>query len=221
MIKKILSFLIIVSFFACGTSKKMKETEQIIWVNSYRIQCNSETSAFCLQYQVNENAHPGQWKPLQSKIGNFEYKEGYLYQLKVYSNTIEGEQFFDLKEIISEKLANKTRLHDIWFLEEMGGKPITNIAPGNGRPRIEMMLPKQRILGNDGCNEIRGKLILVGEERLEIGTLAGTKKLCPDIKNPEIFKGMLLNTKFYEIKNLHLYLMDQQGKTMLKFKKGD
>ena len=223
----LLGFILILA--SCATNKKATVLNKEIWINSIKVPCQSESSGRCLQFQENKIIDPAQWEALDGNINGFNYKAGNIYKLAINETQIKSDQAEGtgmlvertLIEVLEEKRDPKILLNDIWVLYEIGGKSLSNqsITTGMNRPRIEINLSQLRILGNDGCNEIMGKINLVDGERLEFGTLGGTKKLCPDQESPEIFRGLLRNTKQYSIAKLKLALMDQQGKVVMRFQK--
>lgn len=231
MQKFTLLILIAIVLYSCAGPKQMQESTKNIWINSSKVRCEGEDGGKCLQYQEGAEIDPSKWQVLNGSINGFTFQQGNIYKLSIVEKQLNNGSkakpdisiVRTLNEVLIEKRDTKMMLHDIWVLYEMGGKVIDpkSIAPGNNRPQLEINLTTMRIMGNDGCNEIMGKINLAGETRLEIGTLGGTKKLCPDTETPQIFKGMLKNTRQYRIEKLKLALMDQSGNVMMRFQKVD
>ena len=217
--------------FSCATNKKATVHQKVIWIDSIKGPCQTGSAGRCIQFQENKIMDPSQWEAMYGEIDGFTFKAGYIYKLAISETHTKIKQAEDIEmqvervliEVLEEKRDPKILLNDIWVLFEIGGRALNNntIATGMNRPRIEINLSQLRLLGNDGCNEIMGKINIVDTERLEFGTLGGTKKLCPDQESPEIFKGLLRNTKRYKIEKLKLALMDQRGKVVMRFQKVD
>ena len=115
------------------------------------------------------------------------------------------------------------RLHDIWVVERIDGKAFKSNpkSPRQRRPQIEIYVEEMRVSGNDGCNEIGGKIETLSAEIIQFGPIMGTKMACPDMETPRRFNEALTATRSYKIKNLKLLFMDENGKEVLAFQKVD
>jgi heat shock protein HslJ len=78
-----------------------------------------------------------------------------------------------------------------------------------------------KISGNDGCNNFTGGFENIDLEKIAFGTIAVTRKICPDMSIPNKFHQHINHVRTYAIKGLKLYLYDNQGNELFGFKKID
>ncbi len=128
------------------------------------------------------------------------------------------------KETIVQQPTKASKLlNDIWVLKEMpfeaksvAGKVFQRL------PQLEFNINNNSILGNDGCNQIFGDIAQLDDQQLVLGSVGGTKKLCPEtMEYTRKFRKALENTRFYKISNLELYLFNEQREELLRFRKVD
>ncbi len=207
--KKSIFLFLLVALTSCATVNK-----PTIW-----LQKNLSTG----QLQVkNAAADNTSWLDLQSKIEDFDYEDGFIYQLKVQKNKILQNQStynYSLVKIL-KKIENKsTMLANNWELR--------NIADENGNltsvtdvkrsyPTIRFDLKKMQFSGMDGCNLIFG-VIKTHDNQIIINKKGATKKACMGTILPNKFNNALASTKFYKIKNNTLQLLNTNQKVLLEF----
>jgi heat shock protein HslJ len=112
------------------------------------------------------------------------------------------------------------RLHDIWALVSIGGEKI-NLQDFQKHPVLEINLTENRIMGNDGCNNIFGSIKTVNDNQLEFSQMGGTKMACPNMDLSGNINSGLSKTHTYKLQKLELSLMDSVGIELLKYKKVD
>lgn len=115
------------------------------------------------------------------------------------------------------KFLADSNLEGKWLLEKIG---FTTIVPAeyNKVPEIDIDIINGTIAGNDGCNNMRGKIEVQGK-RIQFSTLSTTKMGCnkksiEKVINAQV-NGQLVSYYFKEGK-LYLYLPDD---SLLVFKK--
>lgn len=115
------------------------------------------------------------------------------------------------------------RLNDIWVVEGINGSKIEmqDETKGLERPRFEFQLSEMRVTGTDGCNNFMGPIKSVGENTIEIGTLAGTYKMCMNMEIANRFNTAFVKVRAFEIENLTLILFGANGEELLKLRKVD
>ncbi len=126
------------------------------------------------------------------------------------------------KEILSymkqeEQVANY-RLHDIWTAVRINRNPINRMVK---TPRLEINLKKNKIFGNDGCNEFSGPIKEISDTRLIFGNIVSTRKMCREMDITDSFNEAMHKVTSYKIEKLTLILTDSNGKEVLAFLKGD
>ena len=140
------------------------------------------------------------------------------YQIKgsnlIFYNATGNKVLSYTKE--EDKVADQ-RIHDIWATIRINGNTIEKTIV----PRLEINLTKNRVFGNDGCNEYFGSITAVSASKIKFGALAGTKKLCRDMAITNSFNTAMRNVASYKLKGMNLILMDEKGKEILAFLKID
>jgi heat shock protein HslJ len=111
-------------------------------------------------------------------------------------------------------------LHDIWVLISLAGEELslTNDMPA---AQLEIYVADKRVVGFDGCNNFQGSIVSVDDSRLEFGPIMSTRKFCQDMSVSDTFNQKLVLVKSYKREGLVLSLLDEQGTTLMKFKKVD
>jgi heat shock protein HslJ/uncharacterized membrane protein len=84
------------------------------------------------------------------------------------------------------------RLHNIWAMTDLNGKPLSQDDFANGIPRLELFTNEGRVLGFDGCNTFRG-YFYVKDGYLNFGPMATTLMACEDIMDIGAEIGKTLN----------------------------
>jgi len=114
----------------------------------------------------------------------------------------------------------RLRLNDIWALEKIQGEIIT-LNDQQARPRLEINLHKMQVTGTDGCNNYSGGIKVLDAERLQFGSMASTRKLCPDMAVANQFNVQMVKAHRYVLEELKLHLFDAQGNELFVFQKID
>lgn len=108
------------------------------------------------------------------------------------------------------------RLHDIWVLEELEGKPMLADNFLGELPMLEINSKMANFSGFGGCNRIRGSLFQE-RELLRFTDVLSSKMACDPKNKEDLFLKALQSSTSYEIKNNRLYLSNPEGlKIILK-----
>lgn len=111
------------------------------------------------------------------------------------------------------------RLHDIWVLETLEGKPMLAAYFLSDLPMLEINSKMANFSGFGGCNKIRGS-IFQEKELLRFMNIISSRMACePNNKEDQFLKALQSSTT-YEIKNNRLYLSNPDGVKVI-FKKID
>lgn len=105
----------------------------------------------------------------------------------------------------------------IWSLEAMQDKRVQ--AKTVQTVKLQFDEEKKEFFGNDGCNNIFGKLEKINETELVFGEIASTKMACKNMEFSSAYIQLFHSVHFYKIKNLHLFLLDGDKKIVLEYKK--
>ncbi len=111
------------------------------------------------------------------------------------------------------------RLHDIWVLEKLNGKEVSNEDFTNGLPSMEINSSTNKFMGFSGCNRMNGSLVFE-KETLRFENIAMTKMACKSSNTEAAFLMALQEDNRYEIGENRLKLSNAKG-TSLVFKKVD
>ncbi|UXX78773.1 DUF4377 domain-containing protein [Reichenbachiella carrageenanivorans] len=207
----------------CSCSDKVEVKEY--WVNSMRVACVGEGPRRCLQVQQGEQVESGAWEYFYSTIEGFDFKEGFIYQLAVSEKSIENPPAdgssirYQLVEVLSKEFDPKVRLHDLWVLEEMGEMVLD--VEEQQRPRLEINLYENKIMGFDGCNSYTGSIESVGEKELVFGQIANTRKMCVDMSLSNRFHALMSQVKSYALEEGQLVLKSEADHSLFSFQKTD
>jgi heat shock protein HslJ len=230
---------------ACGQMNHNKNLNQqitdsqehIYWVNSWQRTCQGVGERLCLQVQkVNQDNQEQpdikNWPLFYAPIKGFDYQIGHVYQIKVQETRLPSAQVpadassirYELIEILRKTHDDTIRLHDIWALTEIQGKPIDRSLLSQNRqevPSLEFNLSTMQVYGTDSCNRLSGGIEKLGQGKIEFGALAGTLMACQNMELADAFQKRLAQVKHYELSDLNLRLLDNDKKPLLQFKKVD
>lgn len=110
-----------------------------------------------------------------------------------------------------------SRLYDIWGLKEINGEPLAI----NKAIVLELNTKLMNFQGNAGCNTISGVLKLEQNNAISLENTRSTRMACPNLSAEQIYLKTLDKVAFYEIKNLHLILLDENNQVLLDYIKMD
>lgn len=113
-------------------------------------------------------------------------------------------------------------LNDIWALQSIEGNDYSmKTMKGLKVPTIEINLAEKRYSGNDACNSIFGALDFITATTINFVHGGSTRMFCEDDKISTIYMEKLHSASTYKIEKSNLILMDENGKTVLTFRKVD
>jgi heat shock protein HslJ len=107
------------------------------------------------------------------------------------------------------KFLTNNKLQAKWVLEKIGNT-IININEYNRIPIFEINIEKSTLLGNDGCNTIKGKFEVQGN-RIQFYTIDGTNTACTKKSLSKIIQQQINNALvdyYFKEGKLYLYLSD-------------
>ena len=125
--------------------------------------------------------------------------------------------FNDLTYTGCGKFLADVNLNGKWLLEKIGYTPIVT-SEYNKVPEINIDIIEGTVFGNDGCNNIKGKVEVQGK-RIQFFQIAGTKMGCNKKSIEKIIAAHVNNqivSYYFKEGKLHLYLPDD---SLLIFKK--
>jgi heat shock protein HslJ len=206
---------------SCGVTDSLN----IIWVNSYLVDCAGVAPMKCMLVQKGETPDEGQWQNFYGKIEGFDFEPGYIYQLKVQEEQLENVPAdassvkYTLVEVVEKKEDAKWALHGSWQAVKLNGSVIklTRERGSGVIPELHIDLEKMQISGMDNCNNFSGQIKKLGENHIEWGPLAVTNKMCPDMTIADAFNQALQVAETYRLNESTLTFMDKEGNEVLEF----
>jgi heat shock protein HslJ len=111
------------------------------------------------------------------------------------------------------------RLHDLWALEELGGKKVTPAQFEKQLPLLEIKAKEATFMGFAGCNEMNGQLFSE-RNRLRFIDIRTTRKACAADNQEAAFLKALRSATEYRLSNNRLSLSNPDG-PLLVFRKVD
>ncbi len=218
---------------ACSTTadQVFNSTAHVFWVNSSKVDCQGAGPRTCLLVKRDQPLETGDWEYFYADIEGFDYEPGYLYKLQVRETSRLAAEVpadasslrYTLERVLEKNPDATLRLNDIWALEAIREIALvfTDDQPGLQRPTIEFHLADRRVMGTNGCNNFTGALQAVTADSLRLGPLATTRMACPGSEVPDRVDRALSAVAAYEFDGLQLYLKDQAGQTLLRYRKVD
>jgi len=213
--------IIIVSFMSCESNSN----EQTLWVNSAKVDCVGVGPMQCFQIK-NSEGEP--WSNFYQEISGFDYEPGYIYKLKVSVTTLDTDKLpadksslaYQLIEVISKELDPLLSINDIWVLTDLEGADAKSFD-SKSLPVLEINIRSMNILGSDGCNNYRGKIEVISENKISFGPIMGTKKACRNMDLSNSYTAALSEVRSYTKEGLNLLFFDENNQELLSFKKVD
>jgi heat shock protein HslJ len=101
--------------------------------------------------------------------------------------------------------AIEKKLQDVWVLEEMNGKKVTEDDFAKKMPKLELITSTETFTGNSGCNAIKGFLFSKEKGELQFLNITSEKKNCPAAKKEDDFLKLLKTTTNYSTKDGKLW----------------
>ncbi len=105
------------------------------------------------------------------------------------------------------------RLHDIWVLENIGGKVVGPNDFMKEMPRLEIKVEEKKYFGNTGCNNMFGEIEINGDN-LKFGPAATTRMMCPGDYEQHFLRALTLASK-WKVENMKLYLYEGDNELMI------
>lgn len=132
-----------------------------------------------------------------------------------------NEEVFQIHEGCGRYVADYG-LHDIWVLTHLNGKNLQSGDNGGKRlPMFEFYARDGKVLGNTGCNDLKGNYFIAEYGVIQFGELAITRKSCPDMKAENtLVKSVSGKRMKYVREDLNLKLTGSDGSELI-FKKID
>jgi heat shock protein HslJ len=167
-----------------------KETSPIVklFVGPQKVNCdNPLRNNSC--YQV-KNMPDKEWELYKGEIMGLQYTPGYNYELQVQKDSLSNsspdvpEQQWVLIKVIQKVptsagnlIATYELAGSVWVLDQFGSPQTLSMAVGEEIPTI-LFQDDGHYVGSTGCNRFNGSYA-TENSRIQISSLASTKKMCP------------------------------------------
>lgn len=74
-----------------------------------------------------------------------------------------------------------------------------------------------QVSGSDGCNNFSGKIKSLSKDEITFGPLAGTRKMCPDMKLSDKFNSYMVDVRYWKLDENTLTLKNEDRSDLLVF----
>jgi heat shock protein HslJ len=169
------------------------------------------------RYQSNTKAGQMQVQIRQDSCVNAMSGEASAYTVSVELKQSINREFTTFKGCGNYQI--DYRLHDLWALEELGGKKVTPAQFEKALPLLEIKAQEATFMGFAGCNEMNGQLFSE-RNQLRFIRVRTTRKACAPGNLEAAFLKALQSTTAYRLGNNRLSLSNSDGQ-LLVFKKVD
>lgn len=196
-----------------------------MWINSVEAPCASVGKPGCLQTDIVRSNQPEKWRTFYHDIIGFRYEAGYIYKLKVrvdFADSTSDNQDFLRYTLIEEESKIKDyslELAGEWSLTTINGDSVFVRDSSYVEPYIQFPSDLDRVSGHSGCNNFTGNFNLRFINKLKLGPMISTRKICQDM---EVEQQMLAATDQVDefiIKDDKLALQDYNGKVLMTFER--
>ncbi|MCB0516393.1 MAG: META domain-containing protein [Chitinophagales bacterium] len=207
---------------ACTSTKN-----STLWVSGIKTECSAGAGKMeCLNVYKGNDINNPQWENFYAPIEGFNFEEGFLKKIEVKEEKLDPKNApadassikYTLLKEIEKKPDTRVQVQGDWLLASIDGGPINRMEK---LPNISINLSQKSISGSDGCNNFSGTIKNITESKLDLGTLAGTKKMCVKMTTPDQFNKLMSTVSAYKLKSHTLELLDAEGKAVLSFIKYD
>ncbi|WP_341225678.1 DUF4377 domain-containing protein [uncultured Arcticibacterium sp.] len=232
ILRNTLSIAILAVFSSCATSSSSSSTskatttstEAVYWVNGKKSDCVGVGKKDCLEIQKGNIKNANNWKLFYDSIDGFNYEEGYVYKLLVKEeNSLKpvaadaSLKNYKLLKVMQKEYEPKLLLDNKWTLVELNNAPVL----GENTPTIEFQLELRKMIANDGCNNLVGEIKSVMDNKINLGNVIGTKKMCQEMELADQYGPLLNQINSYKIENQKLIIYDGNNTEILAFKRSN
>lgn len=213
------TFFLAITILAISCSSAFQKNTFTYWINSYTVDCTGLTPMNCMLIQKGENIIEGQWQNFYSKIEGFTYEPGFIYKLEVKEEKLQNVPAdsssikYTLVNILEKKEDFKYFLNGNWEVITIDGSTLTTAMQ---KPQITIDIAEMTINGTDGCNNYSGTILNIEGAFIELGPLAATRKMCPEMTIPDQFNQAISKVKTFRRENNKLYFMETNGSVILE-----
>ena len=226
--KKVSLFLaIIVSLVlqSCGSLKNTGSTEEVFWVSGIKTECSAGAGKMnCLNIYKGNNIAEADWKLFYAPIEGFTFEEGTLQKIKVKVERLNPKDVpadasslkYTLIETIENQVDIRTHLAGEWNVTSLYGKELNEET---SIPSLIIDLNKNRISGNNSCNNYTAQITNATSQSLTLGAVATTRKMCFKMNVANSYNKALGEINTYLIKGNNLIFFTKEGEKIVSFTK--
>lgn len=224
---KFFTFLSISVFVLTCKQKTSNHNEHTYWVNSNKKKCVGVGEMSCLQIQKSDTLDfSKKWELFYDQIEGFTYEPGYLYKIKVRTDTIENPPAdassirYTLVEVLEKKQDPRLNIHDNWKLYSIKDVKV-NKSQVKTIPHLEINVTKMSTYGFDGCNGFSGSIQYLDATKIKFGPYRSTLKTCAQMEIPDKLLRQHSKVRQYKREGLFLIFLNSDNEEILRYKKVD
>ncbi|CAM1339275.1 META domain-containing protein [Tenacibaculum aestuarii] len=226
--KKVSLFLpIIVSLVlqSCGSLKNTGSTEEVFWVSGIKTECSAGAGKMnCLNVYKGNNIAEATWELFYAPIEGFIFEEGTLQKIKVKVERLNPKDVpadaSSIKYTFLEKIESqadiRTYLAGEWSVTSLYDREFNETT---NAPSLTIDLNKNRVSGNDSCNNYTGQISNITSQSLKIKTVTTTRRMCFIMDVANSYNKALGEINTYLIKGNNLIFFNKEGKKTVSFTK--
>lgn len=223
-----------------------KSETETLWVNGYRQPCSAGAGKMqCLIVADEDDAltdvDADDWEYFYAPIQGFNFQQGVAQKIRVKKTHLDPATVpadassirYELLDVLQTQKVSApaaqshnttgahTRLHDIWAVTHINGQAIPSNSQTIQTPSMEINTQTMRVMGTDGCNQYQGSIDDLSATEIEFDDLISTRKMCVDMTVPTQFQRAMDDTDRYQLNQLTLTFLDDNGREVLRFLKVD
>nr|WP_299031102.1 META domain-containing protein [uncultured Tenacibaculum sp.] len=210
---------------SCASLKNTGSTEEVFWVSGIKTECSAGAGKMnCLNIYKGNNITEATWESFYAPLEGFTFEEGKLQKIKVKVERLNAKDVpadaSSLKYTLIEKIESQVdiRIHlaGEWNVTSLYDREFYETA---NAPSLTIDLNKNRISGNDSCNNYTGQITNVTSQSLKIKAVATTRRLCFIMEVANSYNKALGEINTYLIKGNNLIFFNEEGKKIVSFTK--
>ncbi|MDE0535482.1 META domain-containing protein [Tenacibaculum sp. L6] len=210
---------------SCGSLKNTGSTEEVFWVSSIKTECSAGAGKMnCLNVYKGNNIAEATWELFYAPIEGFTFEEGTLQKIKVKVERLNPKDVpadasslkYTLIETIETQVDIRTHLAGEWNVTSLYGKELNEETY---IPSLIIDLHKNRISGNNSCNNYTAQITNATSQSLTLGAVATTRKMCFKMDVANSYNKALEEINTYLIKGNNLIFFTKEGEKIVSFTK--
>ncbi|WP_432670427.1 META domain-containing protein [Flavobacterium sp. SM2513] len=224
-LKTIAILLTTVLMQSCATTNTTTFENKTILVGGYKTECETgRDKRECLMVSYETDLAEAKWEYFHGTFENFAFEPGILQKIKVKTPIIPRgtpveERFsptYTVVKVLKRSKDVRWNLQGDWTLTSISD---VDVEQNKETPRISFDLTKNRVSGNNGCNNFGGIIHDVASSTIKLERTLGTLRACIDMPLADQFDVAFDKIRSYKIADNQLQFFDARGNMVFTFSK--